>query len=119
MFIINNNYNKSQLVQNNSKFTVVFQDDEECNLISKEIDLLTSDDSVKIWDAFQGEFAQKLLSYAIDGLIVFLSCQQNKNVISGEFFSLDKSEDNSLFASYIHEAGNNALVDIDGSIISV
>ncbi len=119
MYIINNNFKNDQATSKNSKFTIVFQGKKECKVVAKKIDLLTVDDRIKLYDAFKGKQAQKLLRNVLDGLIVFLSCKQEKNVISGEFFSSDKKEDGCLFANYIHELQEDAFVDIDGSAMAV
>ncbi len=114
MKIINNKYAYNSATNNNSKFTIEFQNKTDCDVIAEEINLLAADDHVSVWDVFQGKKAQKLLANSVEGLIVFLSCKQRNNVISGEFFSLDEKVDAKIFSDYILEAQNDAVVDIDG-----
>ncbi|HEC04862.1 MAG TPA: hypothetical protein ENI84_01510 [Thiothrix sp.] len=114
MKIINNKYAYNRATNNNSKFTIEFQNKTDCDVIAEEINLLAADDHVSVWDFFQGKKAQKLLANSVEGLIVFLSCKQRNNVISGEFFSLDEKVDAKIFSDYILEAQNDAVVDIDG-----
>ncbi len=117
--LINNNDESGWDAKKNSKFTVVFQDKKKCKAVAEEIELLTSDDRIKVWDAFKGQQAQKLLSNVLDGLIVFLSCKQDQNTLLGEYFSIDSKKDNSLFTQYIHEVQKDAQVEIGSSSMAV
>ena len=104
---------QDSVVKKKSTFKVVFQDKNECCTVANEIDLLSNDGWNRVWDCFKGQQAQKLLNNAVDGLIVFLSCQRENNIISGEFFSLDEKADSSLFKNYIHEVQSDAQIDIN------
>lgn len=115
MYIINNN--NEYIAEKNTKFTIVFQDAQGCGVVAKELIMLTSDDWAGVWQFFQGKEAKQLLSTAISGLVVFLTCTQKENIITGEFFSLDSLADGKLLASYVHEAQNDALVDIGGQVL--
>ncbi len=109
MHIINNNKCAAQKI---SKFTVEFQDVQGCNMVARELELLVRDDYKNIWLTFKSDKAKLLLSSSIDGLIVFLSCIQNNNVMTGEYFSLDSVCDGKIFTDYVSEAQNDAFVDI-------
>lgn len=111
MYIIDNK-NKIDFSGKISKFTIEFSEERACNELADALKLLVSDQWVNLWNVFDGKKAQKLLSSAIDGLIVFLSCQSEKNTISGEFFSLDAESDAELLKDYVHEAQNDAYIDI-------
>jgi len=112
MYIIDNK-NKVDFTGKISKFTIIFSGDRECNLVAKELKLLATDGWLSLWSAFEGKKAKQLLSYAIDGLIVFLSCQCEKNTITGQFFSLDMNSDTKLLKDYVHEAQNDACIHFE------
>ncbi len=114
MHIINNKCAAKKI----SKFTIEFQDVQGCKRVARELELLVHDDYKNIWRVFKSNEAKLLLSSSLDGLIVFLSCTQNNNVITGEYFSLDSVSDGKLFTDYVSEAQNDAFVDIEGQAVA-
>ncbi len=117
MYIIDNK-NNIDLANKISRFTIVLSDKKEGETMVDELKLLANDDYFKIWRAFKGKKAQQLLSSVIDGLIVFLSCECEKNTITGEFFSLDGTSDSGLLTEYVHEAQNDASIKIEDAMLA-
>ena len=113
------NYKNEYAAKKISKFTIEFQDIQGSKIIARELNLLVHDDFKNIWQAFKSDEAKQLLSSSIDGLIIFLSCIQSNNVITGEYFSLDSAEDGKLLTDYISKAQNDAFVNIDGQAVAV
>ena len=116
MIISNNNY--IDPTDKVCKFQVEFEDSQICKYIPDSIELLAKDDNTKVWQNFQGKFAVTLLDRAIEGLMVFLTCQRKGNILTGQFTSLDPETDGQLLTKYLHESNEDAIINIQQTIIA-
>lgn len=110
MIIMDNNYKGSS--DKTCNFRAEFKDTHKCTKVAESIKLLTEDDTQNALQKFHGTFGEMLFTHALEGLIVFLSCEQVDNTLSGQFSSLDLDSDGQLFKEYITEANDEVIVDI-------
>ncbi len=85
------------------KYSIDFKDQKQCDNTHEALNHLCEDNYMSLWPSFTSIKAQHLLSNAIEGLMVFLTCKRNANTLTGSFYTSDMELDQQVFQDFIHE----------------
>ncbi|HHL18867.1 MAG TPA: hypothetical protein ENJ33_03960 [Thiothrix sp.] len=85
------------------KYSIAFKNQEQCDNTHEALNHLCNDNYMPLWSVFTGIKAQHLLSNALEGLIIFLTCKRNVNTLTGSFYTSDMELDQQVFQDFIHE----------------
>jgi hypothetical protein len=85
------------------KYSIDFKNQEQCESTHEALNHLCEDSYMLLWASFTSIKAQHLLSNAIEGLMVFLTCKRNANTLTGSFYTSDMELDQQVFQDFIRE----------------
>ncbi len=94
------------------EYSIRFKHQGQCDDVHDALNLLCEDNHTQVWEVFKGQKGRHLLSNAIEGLMVFLSCKRDQNILRGSFYSSALELDGQVFKDYIHEANAEANINI-------
>lgn len=85
------------------KYSINFKNQEQCHSTHQTLSHLCEDNYAFLRSSFSSMKSEHLLSNAIEGLIVFLTCKRSDNTLIGSFYTSDKELDQQIFQDFIHE----------------
>lgn len=88
------------------EYSINFKNQEQCNTTHQALSHLCEDNYAPLPPSFSGMKSEHLLTNAIEGLMVFLTCKREANTLTGSFYTSDAELDQQVFQDFIHEQSN-------------
>lgn len=90
------------------EYSINFKSQEQCNTTHQALNHLCEDDYSCLKPALTSVKSEHLLSNALEGLMVFLTCEREANILTGSFYTSDLELDKQVFQDFIDEQSHQA-----------